>query len=152
MDGGDPAGGSGELARLIDEHGEHIVADLKHHYGVDLKDVLVPGSGLTSRLVLTYLRGLPLGSSFMASVRGGKQFEGWDTQTYMLAHLIDAVRENTYAFICANSKRKPKAPKPVDRPTVKTPASGNQFAAMARLAHARGKKKGTTANGSGTGR
>lgn len=50
----------------------------------------------------------------------------------MLADLIDAVQHNTYAFVAANSKRKPKVPTPYERPTKKAKQKVSLFAAMAR--------------------
>lgn len=137
------AGGSFELAGLIDEHGECILSDLKAYYGVDLLDVLIPESGLTPLRVLAYIRNLPVGSATLAAIRGGEQFRDWDVQTYMLANIVDVINHNTYAFVAANSKKKPKPPKPVDRPVSRVPSNpiANKFAAMARIVHARSKKR-----------
>lgn len=136
MDGGDPAGGSSELAELIDKFGEHIVSDLRRYYGVNLSDVLVEESGLSPRLVIAYIRNLPIDSATAAALRGGDQFRGWDTQTYLLAAVVDAVNQNTFAFVSANSKKKPKAPEPIERPEQKTKTNplASKFAAMARIA------------------
>lgn len=133
MDGGDAAGGSAELARLIDRCGECIAADFQHYYGLDLRDVLRPGSGLSPRRALALIRRLPLESATTAALRGGDEFRGWGMDRYLLATLIDAVRENTHAFIAANSKKKPRPPKPVDRPdlTVRARQQLNLFAVMA---------------------
>lgn len=136
MDGGYPAGGSAELAELIDEHGESLVADLKRFYGVELSDVLVPGSGLSARRVLAYVRSLPLDSATVASLRGGDQFRQWDLHSYLLASVIDSINQNTYVLLSANSKRKPKPIPPVERPAQKVKANPltSKFAAMARMA------------------
>lgn len=98
--------------------------------------MLVPGSGLTARKALAIIRNLPLDSATVASIRGGVEFKGWDNHLYMLANLVDAVKENTYVFVAANAKRKPKPPKPIDRPASKkkTNPLGNRFALMARIA------------------
>lgn len=138
MVGGDSAGGSAELARLIDEHGECIVSDLRVYHGVNLRDVLIPGSGVSPKLILSYIRNMPMASATAAALRGGDQFRGWDIQTYMLANIVDAVQQNTFAFVSANSKKKPKAPEPVERPAQKKQKSNprqNTFAAMARMAY-----------------
>jgi len=52
----------------------------------------------------------------------------------MIADLIDAMRENTHAFVSANSKGKPKAPEPYERPDHKrnkNKGSGGGFRAIA---------------------
>lgn len=138
MGRGEPAGGSLRLAELIDQYGEHLVADLKRYYQIDLWDVLVDGSGLTPRKVLLYIRGLPAESATVAAMRGGPQFYGWGVEMYMLANLLDAVRENTYAtMMAAGPKKKPKPPEPFQRPG-KEKKSSNLFVQMARAAYLRG--------------
>lgn len=93
------------------------------------------GSGLTARRVLAYVRSLPLDSATVASLRGGDQFRGWDMDAYLLASVIDAINQNTYVLLSANSKRKPKPIPLVDRPNDKPKTqSGSKFAAMARMA------------------
>lgn len=131
MAGGDSAGGSLELARLIDKCGGAILADLKRYHGVNLHDVLVPGSGLTARMVVEYIRHLPHDSATFAELQGGSEFVGWGVEQYLLASVVDSVRENTYAFVSANSqKSKPKAPEPVPRPG-RAKKKNNLFAVMA---------------------
>lgn len=133
MDRGHSAGGSAELARLIDQAGEQLYADLLRYYGVRLQDVLIEGTGLTARMVIALVRNLPVDSATVAVMRGGPEYVGWRTETYLLASVLDAIRENTYAFVSANSKRKPSAPEPTPRPEAKRKKSG-VFAAMARAA------------------
>jgi len=147
--GGDPAGGSYGLAGLIDEHGESVLADLQEYYSLNLVDMLRPGSGYSPLHILTLLRQLPVESRTMSALRGGPQFRGWDTKQYFLASLIDAVRENTYAFICSNIQKKsdlPPAPEPVetpDHPAKSKKPKQNAFAQMAarQLAAARKAKE-----------
>jgi hypothetical protein len=131
--GGDAAGGSRELAKLIDQYGEYLVADLKRFYNVDLADVIDGAGGLSPRRVLAYIQSLPMESATHAAVRGGDQFRGWDMHTYLLAQIIDSIRENTHTFVSANSKKKPKAPEPFPRPEKKR-QKGNLFSTMARAA------------------
>lgn len=85
---------------------------------------------------------LPLGSRTVAALRGGEQFIGWDADRYFLATLIDAVNQVSYVTAAANSKRKPKAPKPVPRPSKvqKNAAANNPF--RQRLAAAKKAKGG----------
>jgi hypothetical protein len=55
------------------------------------------------------------------------RFGPWSKQDYLLAHLIDAVRENTYAVSVAGSlEPKPKPPALFPRPGVRRPESAPQ--------------------------
>lgn len=119
MAGADPAGGSLKLAELIDEHGEHIYSDLHKYAGLNLVDALRDGSGYSPTQILLLIKGLPVESATVAALRGGDEFLGWGADRYLMTALIDAVRENTYAFVSANSKKKPKAPEPMYRPKEK---------------------------------
>lgn len=152
MGGGDSAGGSAELARLIDRCGEALLADFLRYYYLDLRDVLVPGSGLTARRALALIRQLPPESATVAELRGGPEFRGWGPDRYLTARLIEAVEGHFHAFVSANSKKKPKAPERVDRPDFRAQQrkNGNTFRAMAarRLAAARNRKKGADGEGS----
>lgn len=132
---GQPAGGSIQLAGLIDEYGEQIYRDL-HQYagGLNLVDALREGSGYSPRQILTLIKGLPLESDTAAAMRGGDDFRGWGADRYLTTSLIDAVRENTYAtIVMASGKKKPKAPEPTYRPkdkpvpTNKEPNPRNPF-------------------------
>lgn len=114
MGGGDPTGGSLELANLIDKYGEVLLPDLKHYYGIDLRDLFSEVSPLSPSFVLAHIRYLPLESAFVAAQRGGQQFRGWDEGRYMLATLINAVRLNTYVFTLAHIDSKSKQPDPPD--------------------------------------
>jgi hypothetical protein len=132
--GGHAAGGSAGLAELIDQHGEYIYRDL-HEYagGLNLVDALRDGSGYSPRQIITLIRGLPLESATVASLRGGQQFRGWSTGQYLDAQIVDAVRENTYAtIVMGGPKRKPREPEPIYRPdTEEKRKKGNIFVAMA---------------------
>lgn len=77
----------------------------------------------------------------MAEIRGGPEFLGWGPEMYRLTDLVDAVNQNTYAFICANSKNKPPRVDPVPRPgESKRNKKPGLFAAMARAAYRKGNK------------
>jgi len=84
---------------------------------VDIRQVFVEGSGVTPRFALSLILGLPPESATVALIRGGKQFQGWTTDRYLTAGIYNAVRELTYAFICANSKKKPNPPEPIPLPS-----------------------------------
>jgi hypothetical protein len=66
-------------------------------------------------------------------MRGEDDYRGWGIDQYMFASLIDSVRENTYAFLLANSKKKPEEPKPAYRPGNKDEKKSkpNSFGSMA---------------------
>jgi hypothetical protein len=87
------------------------------------------------------IRNLPIESATISALRGGAEFRGWGVDRYLSAALIDAVQNNTYAFVSANSKRRPKPPEPMERPGKKKQTGGNTFAAMARRAHLANKQK-----------
>lgn len=105
---------------------------------------LSPDSGYSPRQILILVRNLPIESATMAALRGGSEYLGWGFDRYLTARLIDAVQENTYVQVAANSgKRKPKPPVPTYRPDDKAKAKEkkktNMFSVMAgqRLAVAR---------------
>lgn len=116
MGRGDFGGGSIALARLIDKAGEAILADFQHEYGLNLVDIMRDGSGYEPSTILVLINQLPLASRTVAVLRGGDQFLGWDVDRYFMANLIDSVNQVAYVTAAANSKRKPKAPKPTPRP------------------------------------
>lgn len=116
MDGGDSAGGSRQLARLIDEYGDVIAADLMEHYQVDLRDIFRPEARLTPRFLFVLLKGLPMGSRFNSEKRGGQQFAGWDESRYIQVALVNAVRALQYTYVQAHSKKKIQPPDPFPVP------------------------------------
>lgn len=148
MDGGDPAGGSRQLALLIDRYGEFLLPDLKHYYGLDLRDLLSEDRPLSPRFVLAHVTNLPYDSALVAEFRGGQQFRGWDKDRYMTATLIDAIRLLQYIFVLANSdpkKTKPKPPAPYPLPDgqveAKKPDTPGSFAFIAKANLAAIKKR-----------
>lgn len=147
MVGGESAGGSQELARLIDGYGEYLVPELQHYFGLDLRDVLT--YDISPRFVLIHINWLPLESAFSAEVRGGQKFRGWSEDRYMRAGLINATRAQSHLFVLANidakKTKKPPAPEPYPIPDgvqkvdqTKKPGS---FAAMAAAQMAAAKRK-----------
>jgi hypothetical protein len=52
-------GGILGLVSLIREHADAVEADFLTHFRVDLRDLFIPGSGLTVRRVLLLIRALP---------------------------------------------------------------------------------------------
>ncbi|QXN73863.1 tail assembly chaperone [Mycobacterium phage Eaglepride] len=112
-------GGSAELADLIDRYGEALVPDLKHYYGIDLRDLFSEDHPISPRWVLLHVKNLPMDSAFVAEFRGGQRYRGWDPSRYMQAAMIDLLRIQNYMFVLANSdpkKGKPKEPEPYPLP------------------------------------
>lgn len=123
MDGECERGGSLELARLIDEYGQHLIPDLKQYYGIDLRDLFSEDDPLDPRWVLIHVANLPIASSFVAMQRGGLEFRGWDEDRYADADMIDALQDIAYILIMANrdpNKTAPPPPKRYRRPGVKS--------------------------------
>lgn len=119
MDRGHRSGGSLELARLIDEAGEDLIPDLKHYYGIDLRDLFSEERPLSPRWALMHALHLPMESAFIAQLRGGDQFRGWGPDRYMAARMIDLQAINNWMFLSANSDpdgKKPEMPEPFPLP------------------------------------
>lgn len=140
MGGTFSGGGSLVLAGLIDQAGEAIFQDFQDVYGLNLVHMI--RDDVPPVEILMLIRGLQVGSRFVAVLRGSPDFVGWDLNTYQMATLIDAVNYVTYAVIAANSKRKPKEPKPAYRPTKAGRKSNNAFAAQLEMAKQRKLKEG----------
>lgn len=134
-------GGSLILASLIDRAGGALYQDFRSEYGLNLRECV--GGDLPPSEIIVLIQGLGLGSRFVSELQGGEQFVGWDMELYQLATLIDAVNYNTYAVIAANSKRKPKEPKPVYRPKKEgNRQSNNMFRTQLEMAKQRKLKGG----------
>ena len=89
--------------------------------------------------MLTYIKNLPLDSSFYAEVRGGQQFRGWDEPRYMQATTINVLRLLLHVFIMAHTDpqkaKKRKAPEPYptpDKPKLRQSERPGSFAFIAR--------------------
>jgi hypothetical protein len=148
VDGIHSTGGSRELAKLLEEHGEVLVPELKERFGLDLRDVML--YDMSPRFVLVHIGFLPLGSAFVAELRGGPQFRGWDEDRYINVQRLNAARVANHLFVCANmdpKKKKPAPPEPYPIPDKRVKEDQSKkpgsFAAMAaqQMAAAR-KKKG----------
>lgn len=101
-----------------------MYGDFQRYYSLDLA-VLVRDSPPQRMLLL--IRQLPLESRTVAKLRGGEQFDGWGIDRYLTAQLIDAVNGVNHSVVAANSKKKPKAPKPVPRPNKTPKKEDNEF-------------------------
>lgn len=148
MDGGNPAGGSLELASLIDQYGETLLPELKHYFGIDIRELFSDNPPFSPRYVIAHIKWLPLGSAFVAETRGGKQFRDWDGDRYLRVAQFDAFRTFSYLFILANKDPKKSAPKPPDpypipdaRVRVKKDEKPNSFGFIAKSMLADAKRK-----------
>lgn len=120
-----------------------MYADLLRYYGVDVVGLFKDPPELSPVETLALIEGLPLGSTFGALAGEIPDSAGWDTNSYMLASLIDAVRENTYANMQVRTKKKLKQPTPVKVPGAKPKKRSNSFLMMAQAAY-REKKEDTS--------
>lgn len=139
---------------MIDEHGEILVPELRHYFGIDLRDLFLEDSPLSPDYVLIHIKYLPMESAFVAALRGGRQFRGWDEDRYQTAALINSIRALGHNFVLANSdpkKRKPQPPDPWPLPddTTKTKPRDKpgSFAFIARDLAARAKRRKEVAGG-----
>lgn len=135
MDGVCSGGGSLVLAGLIDQAGEALFQDFQDVYGLNLIHMI--RDDVPPLEIILLIRGLTLGSRFVSVLQGSPEFIGWDVTQYQLANLIDAVNSTTYVVTAANSKRKPKAPKPAFRPKKNGRKANNQFVTQLEMAKQR---------------
>ena len=138
MDGGDAAGGSQGLADLVDEYGGSLIADFERYYR-PLPELLGSG-GRSPRYILSLIKRLPVESCFVAEIRGGDQFRGWNPDRYLLTAIVDAVQANTHIVSKANGG-KGKKPEPTYRPKKVQSKNGNAFVAAARSFYLAAQKK-----------
>lgn len=80
--------------------------ELRHYFGIDLRDIFSEVAPLSPRYVLAHVRYLPLESAFVAAQRGGDRFRGWDEGRYMTATLINTIKTLIYITTLANSDPK----------------------------------------------
>lgn len=149
MDGVEPAGGSRVLAQLIDEHGEVLIPDLLHHYGVDIRELFHPEKPLSPKYVLALIMYLPLGSAFVAERRGGQEFRDWDPDRYALIDIANSLRSFQHMYLASHIDRRktalPKPPEPFPTPeqkrTEKATHKAGSFAHMVATAKALAERK-----------
>ena len=97
---------------------------------------------LTPIEVILLVRGLGPGTRFVAQMQGGDQYREWDLMAYQMANILDAIQHNTYVLTAANSKKKPKAPKPSYRPSKNKQKAQNAFRTQLEMAKQRKLTKG----------
>lgn len=141
MDEGFPGGGSLALARLIEEHGGSVYADLRRYYGVDLSGVVADPPTISPAEVLALVENLPAESMTVSLEQGIPEAVGWGLSEHLLASVVDAVRENTFANMQVRTKKKLKAPDRIPVPGRKVEKKPNKFLAMARAQFAKGRSE-----------
>lgn len=131
MDGRHRAGGSRTLAELLEKAGTEIYADLLSHYGVNVSGVVADPPEISPSEVLALIENLPAGSAALAVVSGVTDSVGWTTETYLIASLIDAVKENTFANMQVRVKKRLQRPERTPVPGMAPAKKKNSFVAMA---------------------
>lgn len=87
--------------------------------------------------VVLLIRGLGPGTRFVSTMQGGEQYYEWNLLAYQMANILDAINHNTYVLTAANSKKKPKAPKPTYRPAKTKAKPQNAFRTQLEMAKQR---------------
>lgn len=125
----DRAGGIAGLLRFLAEYGEAVAWDIPHYWpGRSLKEFW---RGELSWLELKiFLRYLPRDSATARAVRNASpDEEAWTLDRQLLASVVDAVRENTFATVKLGGDPKKtgrlKPPKPIPRPGVEEPKNNS---------------------------
>jgi len=95
-------------------HLHEMIADFREVYHLRLLDVLDGTLSVAEAAILT--EQLPPSSRTFAARQGGAEYWGWTLDRHLTAALVDAVRENTFAFIQSNTKKKLRNPQPIPRP------------------------------------
>ena len=85
---------------------------------------------LSPRRALSLIHGLPHGTRSIAQIQGDPELEGWDVDSFLTAALIETMRENTFATVQIQSKKKLKHPEPLKIPGGTSPKKNTQPANM----------------------
>lgn len=100
---------------------------------------------LSPRRALALIQGLPHGTRSIALIQGDPELEGWDVDSFLTAALIETMRENTFATVQIQSRKKLKHPEPLKIPGGSSPKKNtqpaNMFAQMARAQYNRRKEE-----------
>jgi hypothetical protein len=93
-----------------------VFSDLKRYYGVDIRDLWRDNSTLTPRFVLWLVEHLPEDAALLASMRGGRKFRPWTTETQILAAMANLLAGANFQR-AGKKMRKPivQMPKPTRR-------------------------------------
>lgn len=121
-----------------------LYAELLRYYNVDLSDILASTPSISPTKVVWLIQSLPVESRTSAILRKNPESYGWTNTDYLLANVIDSVRENTFANIQVRTKKKlqpfDRTPVPGMREEKKKPTQ-NKFLKMAQQQWALGNKK-----------
>ena len=116
------AGGIGGLAGFLREHGEAVEWDVARYWPGRRLLELYRGE-MSWRELRVFLRFLPPDSATARSVRASTPEEdAWPLERQLLASVVDAVREQTFAMVKLHGDPKKtgrmKPPEPIERPGV----------------------------------
>lgn len=136
MDGQHSGGGSRAVLSLVDQCGSSLYADLLRVFGVDMEGLFHTPPSLSPSKVLFLAENLPGDSLTAALSRGDEESAGWGTTEYLLAAVVDAVREGTFSNMQVRTKKKLKEPDPFPVPGLRKKEKPNQFVLMAQRAMA----------------
>jgi hypothetical protein len=83
-----------------------------HLWGLDINH-----ESVTVRRLWNFFDRLPASSETMSDILElTKEERTWSPEMYMQANIIDCIQALDWHFVAANSKNKPKPPKPIQRP------------------------------------
>ena len=108
-----------------------MYADLLRYYGVNVSGVISDPPGTSPGEVLTLVENLPQESATTAARANHPDAAGWDTNSYLLVLVAEAIRENTFANMQVRTKKKLKPPDKLPVPGQKPKKKANTFVAMA---------------------
>lgn len=100
------------LAKVYLDHGEALEWDMFHYWHKDIND-----ESITIRRLWNFFNRLPLDSITKQDIAEiPEEARVWNTNTYMLANIVDGINMLGWYTIAANTKNKPRPPKPYPRP------------------------------------
>lgn len=83
-----------------------------HLWGLDIND-----ESVTIRRLWNFFDRLPINSETLCDIGElSREQRTWSPEMYMIANVIDCIQALDWHFVAANSKNKPKPPKPYPRP------------------------------------
>lgn len=128
---------------MLDKHGDVIYSDLLSVFGVDLLDLVSKDRPLSPRRVIALIENLPPTSRTSTTLAEVPDAYGWGVNEYLLAGLIDSVREGTFTNVQVRSKKKLKPFDPFPTPGAKKKSrkSTNLFVAMAQAQLSKSKEE-----------
>lgn len=92
------------IERVLIDHGGALVSDFQRYYGLDLMTCVYETHSPDNLVAL--VTWLPGDSAFAASMRGGQEFYGWDSDRYLRAGTLETLMMLENNFIRANTDKK----------------------------------------------